>query len=114
VNHPEFLGLVREMRIEQCRISFRLARRRWAADQLGIGVGTVRGWVKPIQVDAGVKLGVTSVKAKRVRHLEQENRELRTVIEMELSTGQEGNKNNRCRSEPDTQRPWGVPEEYVR
>ena len=47
------------------------------AKQLGIGVESLRGWVKQADVDAGVKPGVTSVEAARIRELEQENRELR-------------------------------------
>jgi len=47
------------------------------ADQLGVGVEmTLRSWVKRAEIDAGVKPGVTSVEAERVRQLEQENREL--------------------------------------
>jgi len=37
----------------------------------------LRGWVKQVEIDAGVKPGVTSVEAARIKELEQENRELR-------------------------------------
>ena len=47
------------------------------AEQLGIGTESLRGWVKQAEVDAGVKPGVTSGEAARVKELEQENRELR-------------------------------------
>ena len=47
------------------------------ADQLGIGVESVRQWVKQAQIDDGEKPGVTSAEAARIRQLEQENRELR-------------------------------------
>jgi len=47
------------------------------AEQLGIGVKSLRGWVKQVEIDAGVKPGVTSVEAARIKELEQENRELR-------------------------------------
>ena len=57
------------------------------ADQLGVGVETLRGWVKQAEIDAGVKPGVTTVEAERVRQLEQENRELRRANEMADSTG---------------------------
>ena len=52
------------------------------ADQLGVGVETLRGWVKQAEIDAGVKPGVTTVEAERVRQLEQENRELRRANEI--------------------------------
>ena len=47
------------------------------AEQLGIGVESLRGWVKQAEIDAGVKPGVTSAEAARIKELEQENRELR-------------------------------------
>jgi len=52
------------------------------ADQLGVGVETLRSWVKRAEIDAGVKPGVSSVEAERVRQLEQENRELRRANEI--------------------------------
>jgi transposase len=52
------------------------------ADRLGVGVETLRGWVKQAEIDAGVKPGVTSAEAERVRQLEQENRELRRANEI--------------------------------
>ena len=47
------------------------------ADQLGIGVESLRGWVKQAEIDEGLKPGVTSAEAVRIEELEQENRELR-------------------------------------
>jgi transposase len=52
------------------------------ADQLGIGVESLRNWVKQAEIDDGVKPGVTTAEAERVRHLEQENRELRRANEI--------------------------------
>ncbi len=52
------------------------------ADQLGVGVETLRGWVKQAEIDAGVKPGVSTAEADRVRQLEQENRELRRANEI--------------------------------
>jgi transposase len=47
------------------------------AAQLGIGVESLRGWVKQREVDDGVKPGTTSADAARLAELEQENRELK-------------------------------------
>jgi transposase len=47
------------------------------AEQLGIGVESLRGWVKQAEIDAGVKPGTTSTEAARVKELEQELKELR-------------------------------------
>lgn len=47
------------------------------ADQLGIGVESLRGWVKQAEIDGGLKPGTTSEEAARIKALEQENRELR-------------------------------------
>jgi transposase len=52
------------------------------ADQLGIGVESVRTWVKQRQVDLGQKPGVTTAEAERIKALEQENRELRRANEI--------------------------------
>ena len=52
------------------------------ADQLGIGVESLRGWVKQADIDEGHKPGVTSAEAARVRELEQEVRELRRANEI--------------------------------
>jgi transposase len=47
------------------------------ASQLGIGVESVRSWVKQADIDEGVKPGLSSDDAARIKELEQENRELR-------------------------------------
>lgn len=52
------------------------------ADQLGYGVESVRGWVKQAEIDDGVKPGVTTAEAERIKALEQENRELRRANEI--------------------------------
>ena len=52
------------------------------ADQLDIGVETLRGWVKQAEIDAGVKPGVTTAEVERLKQLEQENRELRRANEI--------------------------------
>ena len=47
------------------------------ATQLGIGVESLRGWVKQREVDEGLKPGTSSADAARLAELEQDNRELR-------------------------------------
>lgn len=47
------------------------------ADQLGIGVESLRGWVKQADIDAGVAPGTTSADAAKIKELEQELKELR-------------------------------------
>ncbi len=55
---------------------------RRVAGQLGYGVESVRSWVKQAGVDEGVRAGVTTSAAERVRELEQEVRELRRANEI--------------------------------
>jgi transposase len=52
------------------------------AKQLGIGTESLRSWVKQAEIDDGVKPGVTSAEAARMRELEQEVRELRRANEI--------------------------------
>ena len=52
------------------------------ATQLGIGTESLRAWVKQADIDEGVEPGVTSAEAKRIRELEQENRELRRANDL--------------------------------
>ena len=55
---------------------------RRVAEQLGYGVESVRSWVKQADVDEGIRPGVTTSEAGRVRDLEQEVRELRRANEI--------------------------------
>lgn len=52
------------------------------ARQLGIGVESLRSWVKQAKVDEGRRSGVTSEERRRVAELEKENRELRRANEI--------------------------------
>ena len=47
------------------------------ATQLGIGVESVRSWVRQADINDGVTAGTTTVDAARLKVLEQEVRELR-------------------------------------
>jgi transposase len=51
------------------------------ADQIGCGVESLRTWVKQADAD-GVEPGVTTAEARRIRELEQENRELRQANDL--------------------------------
>lgn len=55
---------------------------RRVADQIGCGVESLRTWVKQADIDDGVEPGLTSVEAKRIKELEQENRELRRANDL--------------------------------
>ena len=52
------------------------------AEQIGCGVESLRIWVKCADVDDGVELGVTTAEQRRIRELEQENRELRRANDL--------------------------------
>jgi transposase-like protein len=52
------------------------------AEQLDYGVESVRSWVKQSEIDDGVRPGVSSGEAERVKDLEQEVRELRRANEI--------------------------------
>lgn len=52
------------------------------ADQIGCGVESMRTWVKQADIDEGVEPGLSSGEAKRIRELEQENRELRRANDL--------------------------------
>ena len=51
-------------------------------EQLGIGAESLCGWVKQAEIDDGVKPGVTTAEAERIKQLEQENRELKRANEI--------------------------------
>ncbi len=46
-------------------------------EQLGINRDTLRGWVKQVQIDQGVRAGTSTSERDRIRALEKENAELR-------------------------------------
>jgi transposase len=47
------------------------------ARQLGVGVESLRGWVKQAEIDGGGRRGMSSEEKRRMAELEKENRELR-------------------------------------
>jgi len=52
------------------------------ADQIGVGVESLRTWVKQADIDEGVEPGLSTAEAKRIKELEQENRELRRANDL--------------------------------
>jgi len=55
---------------------------RRVADQIGCGVESLRTWVKQADIDEGVEPGLTTTEARRIKELEQENRELRRANDL--------------------------------
>ena len=47
------------------------------AEQLDVGVESLRGWVKQAEVDSGDRLGTTTIDGEELKALRQENKELR-------------------------------------
>jgi transposase len=47
------------------------------AKQLGVGVESLRGWLKQADIDAGARPGTSSADASRIAELEREVRDLR-------------------------------------
>jgi len=52
------------------------------ADKLGIGVESLRQWVRQADIDAGRQAGTTTTAGQRIAELEKENRELRRANEI--------------------------------
>ena len=71
--------LVRQLRKELGTAHGTIQR---VADQIGCGVESLRTWVKQADVDDGVEPGMTTIEGKRIKDLEQENRELRRANDL--------------------------------
>ena len=71
--------LVRQLRKELGSTHGMIQR---VADQIGCGVESLRAWVKQADIDEGVEPGLTTIEAKRIKDLEQENRELRRANDL--------------------------------
>lgn len=52
------------------------------AGQLGVGVESLRGWLKQVEIDAGGRPGTSSTDAARIVELEREVRDLRRANEI--------------------------------
>ena len=79
-----------EMRDRAVRMVFeaeRHGRSQWeaicsVADKLGPTVETVRRWVRQVEIDEGLRGGLTTDERERLGRLERENRELRRANEI--------------------------------
>lgn len=71
--------LVRQLRAELGTTHGTVGR---IAEQIGCGVESLRCWVKQADIDDGAVAGVTSAEQRRVKELEQENRELRRANDL--------------------------------
>ena len=71
--------LVRQLREELGTKQGTVAR---VAEQLNIGVESVRSWVKQDEIDHGEAAGTTTADASEIKALRQENRELRRANEI--------------------------------
>jgi transposase len=74
--------MVRTLRTLRAELRIEHGTVQRAATRLGYGVESVRMWVKQADVGDGHVAGVTTTEARRVRELEQENRELRRANEI--------------------------------
>jgi transposase len=81
-SQEEKRAAVRMVRSLQAETGMSHGAVRRVAEQLGYGVESVRSWVRQADVDDGVRPGVSTVEAERLRELEQENRELRRANEI--------------------------------
>ena len=81
-SREEKQAAVRMVRSLQAETGMTQGAVRRVAEQLGYWVESVRSWVKQAEVDDGVRPGVTSSEAERLKELEQENRELRRANEI--------------------------------
>lgn len=60
---------------------------QWAAIEsiaakIGCSAATLHAWISRHEIDAGLRPGVTSAEAQRVKELERENKELRRANEI--------------------------------
>jgi len=71
--------LVRQLRKELGSSHGTIGR---VADQIGVGVESLRLWVKQADIDEGLEPGLSTAESKRIKELEQENRELRRANDL--------------------------------
>jgi len=78
------IRLVQEARAQDAELSLNQVVIR-IGQRVGVNPDTLRGWCKQAAIDAGERPGTTSSDAKRIKDLEQENRELKRANEILLA-----------------------------
>jgi transposase len=80
------------------------------AEQLDIGVESLRSWVKQAEIDGGRRVGTTSADAAELKVLRQEVKELRRANAMADSTGERNGScemsDSRSQENVDAGTPW--------
>lgn len=84
---PGYSPEVRERAVRLVLTSEQDHSSRWAAIQsvaakIGCTAETLRSWLNKMEVDSGIKPGVTSDAATKLKELERENRELKRANEI--------------------------------
>jgi transposase len=84
---PGYSPEVRERAVRLVLTSEQDHRSRWAAIQsiaakIGCSPETLRSWVHKVEVDSGLRAGVTTDHNQRLKELERENRELKRANEI--------------------------------
>jgi transposase len=78
---------VRERAVRMIREHEKEHDSQWAAirsiaGKIGCSAETLRGWIRQVERDSGLRPGLTSEERQRLRELERENRELRRANEI--------------------------------
>jgi transposase-like protein len=87
INRPRYSPEVRERAVRMVQEHGKDYPSRWAAiesiaQKFGCTAQTLDGWLKRVEIDTGIRAGVTSDMAERMKALERENRELRQANEI--------------------------------
>jgi len=78
----EKAGAVRMVRALRAELGTEHGTVQRVARQLGYGIESVRSWVRQADIDDGYSAGVSTAEARRIKDLEQENRELKRANEI--------------------------------
>ena len=86
-HHPPYPAELRERAVRMVLETQAERRERFGvvtdvAKQLGIGVESLRNWVKQAEIDGGLRAGTSTTEKQRIAELERENRELRRANEI--------------------------------